>query len=79
MWKFQDISATQNLCEINFDQFESPKTAKLTIWPALNFECLGIFGTLKFKIPKKSKFKASKIIKIADSNLPKSAKIDFTQ
>ena len=57
---------------------KAPKTVILTIWPALNFEFLGIFGTFKCKIPKKSKFKASKIIKIADFNLPKSAKIDFT-
>ena len=43
MWKFQDISATHILCEINFDHFEGPKTAILTIWPALNFEFLGNF------------------------------------
>ena len=40
MWKFQDISATQILREINFDQFEAPKTAILTICAALNFEFL---------------------------------------
>ena len=31
MWKFQDISATQNLREINFGHFKAQKTAILTI------------------------------------------------
>ena len=31
MWKFQNISTTQNLREINFGHFEAPKIAILTI------------------------------------------------
>ena len=31
MWKFEDISTPQILREIEFDQFEGPKTANLTI------------------------------------------------
>ena len=48
MSKFQDISATQILREINFGHFEGPKTAILTIWAALNFELLGIFDIFKW-------------------------------
>ena len=70
MWKFQDISAL-------IFYVEGPKTAILTIWPALNFEFLGIFDIFKCKIPKKSKFKASKIVKMADFDLQKSAKNYF--
>ena len=38
MWKFQDISATQILREIDFDHFEAPKTAILNINAAPNVE-----------------------------------------
>ena len=31
IWKFQGISATQNLREINFGHYEAPKIAILTI------------------------------------------------
>ena len=50
MWKFQDISATQILREINFGQFEAPKTTILTIWAALNFEFLGTLDIFKIEI-----------------------------
>ena len=52
MWKFQDLSATHILHEINFDHFEAPKTAILTILSALHFESLGfgdIFKSEKFR------------------------------
>ena len=57
--EISEYFCSQILCEINFDHVEGPKTAILTIWPALNFEFLGIFDIFKSKIPKKSKFKAS--------------------
>ena len=38
MRKFQDLSDTQVLREINFGHFEAPKTAILTKIAALNFE-----------------------------------------
>ena len=76
--KLQDISSTQVLHEINFEHFEAPKTAILTIWAALNFKFLGIFDIFKCKILIKAKFKASKVVKMADFNLQKSAKFDFT-
>ena len=62
MWKFQDFSLTQISREINFGDFEAPKTAILTIWAALNFEFLGIFDIFKREFFQKSKFKASKIV-----------------
>ena len=49
MCKFQDISTTQNLREINFGHFEAPKIAILTIWAAVNFEFVGIFDILNMK------------------------------
>ena len=52
MWKFQDISATQNLREINFGHFEAHENAILPIWAALNFEFLGIFDIFKCEMPK---------------------------
>ena len=75
MSKFQDISATQILREINFDNLKAPKTAILTIWVVVNFEFLEISSVRLFQ---KSKFKASKNVKMADFNLLKSAKIDLT-
>ena len=47
VWKFQDFSGTQILCEINFGNFEVPKTTLLTIWATLNFVFWGTFGIFK--------------------------------
>ena len=54
------------------------KTAILNIWAALIFEFLGFFDIFKCDIPRKLKFKAFKIVKMAEFNLLKTAKIDFT-
>ena len=78
MWKFQDFSAIQILCEIKFRHFKPPKTAILTNFAALSFEFLGTFYIFKYEIFPKSKFKASKTDKTADFDLLKSVKIDFT-
>ena len=78
IWKFQDFSATQNLRKINFGYFQASNAATLTFWVALNFEFLGLFDIFKCKIPKKSKFKASKIVKMTFFDPLKWAKIDFT-
>ena len=67
VWKFQDFSTTQILCEIHFGQFEAPKTSILTILTALNV-----------KFFQKSNFKATKMVNMAVSDLLKSAKIDLT-
>ena len=40
VWKFQDLSIMQILCEIDFEDFRSPKSAILTHLKALNFEVL---------------------------------------
>ena len=37
MWKFQDFSANQILCGINFVQSRSSKNAVIAIFEALNF------------------------------------------
>ena len=50
MWKFQDFSATQILCEINFGHVVAPKTAILIIRADLNFEFLGRFDIFKCDI-----------------------------
>jgi len=54
------------------------KIAIFTIWPALNFEFLHIFDIFKGEIPKKSKYKASKIVQMTVFDPQKSVKIDFT-
>ena len=54
------------------------KAAILTIWAALNFEFLDILDIFMCGIFKKSRFKASKIGKMAVFELLKSAKIDST-
>ena len=74
MWKFQDFSTTQNLREINFGHFETPKTAILSIWAALNFEFFGIFDTFKREMRE-----IFPNIKIQTFDLLQSAKIDLTQ
>ena len=78
MWKFQDFSATQILREFNFCNFKDPKSAILTISAALNFTFLRTFDIFKCVIFQTSQFKASKIVKTADFDLLKSAKIDLT-
>ena len=79
MWQFQDFLATQIFREINFGNLEAPKTDILTKCVALNFEFLNIFDVFKCEIPRKSKFKASNIIKMAVFDPLNSVKIDFTK
>ena len=76
--KNSGFSANQILREIIFGLFEAQKTAISTIWKALNFEFLDIFDIFKCEIPRKSKFKASNIIKMAVFDPLNSVKIDFT-
>ena len=78
MWKFQDSSDIQILREINFGRLKPQKMAILTIWAALNLEILDIFDIFLCKIPKKSKFKASKMVEMTGFDPLNSAKIDFT-
>ena len=56
MWKFQDFSTTQILCEINFGHFKAPKTIILTNLAALNFDFLGPFDNFKCEFFQESKF-----------------------
>ena len=60
MWKFQDFSTTQILCEINFGHIEALKTAILTTFSALDFD---FWGNFTLQNVKKSIFRAAKVIK----------------
>ena len=51
----------------------------MPILVGLNYELLGIYDIFKYEIPNKSKFKASKIVKMTVFDPQKFAKIDFTQ
>ena len=69
MWKFQDFlkcHVTHILCEINFEETRSPKTAFFAILGALNIVTLVNFILQKVQKFKKSKFRASKCVKMAD-------------
>ena len=59
VWEFQDISVTQILREIKFREFRSFQSAFFANLGALNF-----VDSAKYK--KKSKFRASQSVKIAD-------------
>ena len=78
MWKIQDFSVTQILCEINFGHFEAPKSANLTNSAARNFEFLGIFDIVKCDIFPKIKIQCLKNCETTVYDLLKSAKLDFT-
>ena len=47
VWKFQDFSVIQILCEINFVEFMSSQTAVFAILGAQNFVDLVEFSLLK--------------------------------
>ena len=50
MWKFQNITLTQILREINFEDSRSEKTAKLEVLFWANFSPLKMQKNLKFQI-----------------------------
>ena len=67
MWNVQDISALIFYVELILILIdEGSKTAILTIWPALNFEFLGIFDI--FKCEMSLKIKNSKSSKLLDGS-----------
>ena len=70
--------ATQILREMNFGHLKPPKTFILTICTDLKFEFLELLTFLKLTCVLKLKFKATKIVKITDFDLQKSASINFT-
>ena len=79
MWKFHDFSITKILREINFRASRSPKSAVFAIFGALNFRFLKISALKKCKINKKTLFRDSKCVTIADfDTLHRFANFDFT-
>ena len=72
------FTATQILREINFGHIKPPKTASFTTFTPLNFEFLEVFDTFKYEISQKSKFKASKSVKMEIFDLLRVVKIGFT-
>jgi len=78
MWKLQDfLSLRFNVSKLSFGHFEALKTAILTIWAAVNFEIFETINIFMHEIVQKSKFKASKIVKMVSIYFLKSIKIDF--
>ena len=77
VWKFHDFSITQILREINYGEYRSPKNGSYCFFGALNF----VFGSFsafkKCKKSQKSKFRASKWVKMADLALLESPKYDI--
>ena len=65
MW-FQDFTAIQILCEINFGDSRSSKTAVFATFRALKFVNLVHFNLQKVHNIIKSTFGASKYVKMAD-------------
>ena len=61
--KFEDLSVTQILREINFGEYRSSKTAVFAILGALNLVDLVNFSLQKVKNAEKPKIKASKCAK----------------
>ena len=75
MRKFQDFCITEILCEINFVDSRSAKTVDFAILGALNSVDLIISAYKKCKNSSKSKFRASKCVKMADFALLESPKL----
>ena len=69
VWKFKNFFANQILHEINFIPFRSPKNWQFDHFAILHLQFLILFDMFKYEIPKKSKFKASKIVHIAGFDL----------
>ena len=76
MWKFQDFYVIQILREIIFEESRSCKSANFDILGALKFvKLLKIHFQKMQEFLKKSKFRASKCVKMADFALPESSKL----
>ena len=72
VWKFQDFSVIQILCEINFGE---SRTLKSATFAALNFFNLVLVVAFKKCKNSKSKFRPSKCAKMADFALLKLSKL----
>ena len=75
MWKFQYFSLTQILREINFEDSRNAKIAVFALLVSVDFVHLVKIRKIGAKIHEKSKFRASKCVKIADFALQESPKL----
>ena len=75
MWKFQDFSATQILREINFAHFRVSKTVIFAVFEAMNIDFCQFQPTKKIMNSSKTKFRASRNVKMALFKLFKSLKM----
>ena len=75
VWKFQNFAITQILCEINFGDSTSAKSALLTYLDVHNFAFCEIWHFLKTEICKITKFRASQNTKTAVLELLDSPKL----
>ena len=76
VWNFQDFSFTLNLREINFSDSKSAKNCHFCHFKGCEFCSFGDFQPSKSaQIHKKSKFRPSNCVKIADFALLKSLKL----
>ena len=66
VWRFQDFSVIQILCEIKFGESRSSEMAVFANFGARNCVNLIISAFQSAKIHKKSKFTAPKFVKLAD-------------
>ena len=78
MWKFLYFSVTQILCEINFGDSRSAKTAILTVLKALNFDVYVFLQFLNDEIYQIGKIQNPKNGKKGSFSASRFSKIDFT-
>ena len=77
-WKFHDFSIIQIFREINFNEFEGPKSVILTHLEALNFDSYEFLHFLKGEIDQINKNQKPKICKKGSFCASRILKIDFT-
>ena len=75
VWKFHDFSITQILCEINFRDSRSAKSAIITHLEALNFDFYEFLHFLKGEIDQINKNQKPKICKKGSFALQESLKL----
>ena len=78
VWRFQNVTATQNLCEIKFGKIWASKTAIFAVLGVKYFDFWKISASMNYKKWPKSNIRAIKTVKIAIFGYVTWSKIDFT-